>query len=135
LEGVALVCSDEKEKYFVDLETLQQAPFQSTINAWGEKDKMEQMKLSQLPSKLERNAISQITVIYTKYRIAFALDITPSMAVINCVNGELLWDKLYQSLEMALRKFLEPIPVGKSGIVVSSDHISQLFYAPFLLLA
>lgn len=61
---------------------------------------------------------TQATVMYCKYRIVFALDISPSVATLDWSANEILFGRLNAALEMTLRILLEPLQIPQGGVTV-----------------
>ena len=58
---------------------------------------------------------TQMVILCYKYRLVFSIDVTPSMAAIDPVTGEVLFDQVIATLEKCLIS-LSDVPVSLPGI-------------------
>jgi len=57
-------------------------------------------------------ASTNVNVIYTKYRVVISLDVSPSMATLNSLTGELPFDHILTVLRNLVESLCKPIHVG-----------------------
>jgi hypothetical protein len=69
---------------------------------------------------------TQINVIYTKYRVVFSLDVSPSMATLNCLTGEIPFDHIFAILRNLIDCLCKPIPVG--SFVVKKFFVYLIYF-------
>jgi len=61
---------------------------------------------------------TRIRTFAAKYRLVFSLDVSPSMATIDPISGQVLFDELYLSLERLFTALVAPIPVPSTTFEV-----------------
>jgi hypothetical protein len=55
------------------------------------------------------SAKTKLSILACKYRIVFSMDASPSMATVDPITGEVLFDQLYFALETVLTALVQPI--------------------------
>jgi hypothetical protein len=74
---------------------------------------------------------TQLVLLSYKYRLVFSLDVTPSMAGIDPVTGEVLFDQVLATLEKCLVA-LSDVPVSFPGVSVQvSISLLRLAHSRF----
>ncbi|PRP81777.1 hypothetical protein PROFUN_08395 [Planoprotostelium fungivorum] len=76
---------------------------------------------------------TQITVLYTRYRLVLYLDISPSMAVIDQNSGMVLFESLFINLENTFRSLVHPITLAGGTMMFNPDlYVTVIAQGSFL---
>ncbi|CAI9736159.1 Hypothetical predicted protein [Octopus vulgaris] len=76
---------------------------------------------------------TKVIFMSTQYRIAFALDLSPSVSSLDLCSGRVLWDDVYTSLKNCLTGLVQPFCSPGSDLALTpSLYVTVVAYTPLI---
>lgn len=76
---------------------------------------------------------TKVIFMSTQYRIAFALDLSPSLSSLDLCSGRVLWDDVFLALQNCLTGLLQPFcPPGLDLDLAPSLYVTVVAYTPLV---
>lgn len=75
---------------------------------------------------------TDVNVLYSKYRIVFSIDISPSMMAMDPASGDVLFDRVFVVLTKTLTAMCQPILVPDSNVELFPEiHLTVIAHGSF----